>query len=92
MQEWSEGTTKIEIVWSRNNKAGATLTAKVGGADFGDAQNITGSKPSNAKSTFNGSASGNIEIKATSTATENSFYVKSITVTFSDGGPSQPTV
>ncbi len=83
--------TKIEIVWSRNNNAGATLTAKVGGADFDDAQSITGSKPSNAKSTFNGSASGNIEIKATSTATGNSFYVKSITVTFSDGGSSNPT-
>ena len=84
--------TKIEIVWSRNNNAGATLTAKVGGADFDDAQSITGSKPSNATSTFNGSASGNIEIKATSTATGNSFYVKSITVTFSDGGSSDPTV
>lgn len=84
--------TKIEIVWSRNNKAGATLTAKVGGADFGDAQSITGSKQSNAKSTFNGSASGNIEIKATSTATGNSFYVKSITVTFSDAGSTKPTV
>ena len=76
--------TQIDVVWSRNNTAGATVSAKVNGSSFGSSD-TNSAKTVNRTSTFTGSASGTIEINATSTASGNSFYLKSITVTYSAG-------
>lgn len=76
--------TQIAVVWSRNNNAGATVSAKVGGVSFGSADTNTATT-TNRTATFTGSASGTITINATSTASKNSFYIKSITVTYTTG-------
>ena len=75
--------TKIEVVWSRNNGAGASVSATVGGKSFGSSD-TNNAKTTNRKATFTGSEKGDIVIKATSTATSHSFYIKSITVSYED--------
>lgn len=75
--------TKIEVVWSRNNGAGASVSATVGGKSFGSSD-TNNAKTTNRTATFTGSEKGDIVIKATSTATNNSFYIKSITVSYED--------
>lgn len=83
--------TKIEVVWSRNNSAGASVSATVGGKSFGSSD-TNNAKTTNRKATFTGSEKGDIVIKATSTATNNSFYIKSITVTYEDVASCKYTV
>lgn len=75
--------TKIEVVWSRNNAKGASVSAKVNGVAFGSTDTNTAST-TNRTATFTGSSSGTITINATSTGSGNSFYIQSITVTYSD--------
>ena len=76
--------TQIDVVWSRNNNNGATVSAKVGGSAFGSADTNTATTV-NRTATFTGSASGTITINATSTSSSNSFYIKSIKVTYTTG-------
>lgn len=75
--------TKIVVNASGASGTSAKLSATVGGNDFGtQKQSLTAS---NAAYTFSGSASGEIEIKASQTSATKALYVKSIEVTYSSG-------
>lgn len=72
--------TKIVVNASGASGTSAKLSATVGGNNFGtQEQSLTAS---NAAYTFSGSASGEIEIKASQTSATKALYVKSIEVTY----------
>ena len=74
--------TQIQVVWSRNKAVSTTVSVKVGGADF-DSADISTETVNKRTATFSGSAKGDITINATSSSSDKSFYIKSITVTYS---------
>ena len=81
--------TKIEVEAGSYN-GNSKINVTVGGAAFGTQNQNTNSGQGAAKSTFTGSASGEIVISATDAV--RAFYLKSVVVTYSTGASvSEPT-
>ena len=83
--------TKIEVEAGSYN-GNSKINVTVGGSAFGTQNQATYSGQGTSKSTFTGSASGEIVISATDAV--RAFYLKSITVTYtpSGGGGSDPSI
>lgn len=81
--------SKIVVNASGASKTSAKIDVKVGGSAFGSQQSLTSS---NAAYTFNGSASGNIEISLTQTSATKALYVKSVAVTYSTAADTRTAV
>lgn len=81
--------TKIVVNASGASGTSAKLDVKVGGNAFGPQQSLTSSATNY---TFNGSASGNIEISLTQTSAKKALYVKSVSVTYSSAADTRTAV
>jgi len=81
--------TKVVVNASGASGTSAKLDVKVGGSAFGSQVSLTSS---NKEYTFEGSASGEIEVKASQTSATIALYVLSIAVTYSTDGELSYTV
>ena len=80
--------TEIKINTSGASSIAATLNVTVGGNSFGDSKSLTATAT---EYTFSGSASGTIAFNYTQTSSK-AIYIKSITVTYSTGGSTTPSI
>lgn len=80
--------TEIKINTSGASSIAATLNVTVGGNSFGDSKSLTATAT---EYTFSGSASGTIAFNYTQTSSK-AIYIKSISVTYSTGGGSDPSI
>ena len=85
--------TSIVVNCASAGGAGGSLSATVGGADFGTQNQTIPAWSSNTGGdvTFSGSASGTIVITEVPTSTK-ACYIQSITVTYTSGGGSTPSI
>ena len=81
--------TKIEVE-AGSYQGNSKINVTVGGNDFGTQNQSTYSGQGALKSTFTGNATGEIIISATDAV--RAFYLKSITVTYSTGSSSDPSI
>ena len=81
--------TKIEVE-AGSYQGNSKINVTVGGNDFGTQNQSTYSGQGASKSTFTGNATGEIIISATDAV--RAFYLKSITVTYSTGSSSAPSI
>jgi len=75
--------TKVVVNASGASKTSAVLNVKVGDSAFGTQTSLTSDATDY---TFEGSATGAIEVKLSQTSAKKALYLKSITITYSTGG------
>lgn len=79
-----KGTITQIVVNASSANGKGTVSATVGGATFGEAQNLSKTQ---ADYTLTGSASGEIVIKVEKPSSKKGLYVKSVTVTYTPEAP-----
>lgn len=80
--------TKIVVNASANTNGSPKVSCTVGGKSFGTEQSLG---TSNKAYTFEGTASGAIEVAITKSKTKKALYLLSVEVTYKDGGSSDKT-